>query len=424
MGRALKATINTAALKHNLQCVKQKASASKVLAMVKANGYGHGIVNVAKTLSNADALGVACIEEAIKLREAGIQNRIVLIEGFFHADEFGSIIRLQLEPVIHHKTQLAALLEFDKRWHSLYNPVDENLNDHLDLALNPTNTNVNVSANNASASDNVKINANNHVKMNANANVNKTGNTTANIATPLKIWIKVDTGMHRLGFPVEEFEEVYRTLKNLKSLDIQAVITHFASADEETNPKTKEQIAYFQETVKNISEAKSLANSAGIWQWPESHADWVRPGIVLYGVSPFANQTGADLGLIPAMTLSTELIAVHWVKKGEKVGYGGIYTCDEDMPVGVVAVGYADGYPRLAPHNTPVLLNGKRVPLVGRVSMDMLTVDLRTQPHAKVGDAIELWGENLPVEEVAGAIGTLGYELLTSLSNRVPIFLE
>lgn len=406
MGRALKATINTAALKHNLDCVKQKASASKVLAMVKANGYGHGIVNVAKTLAHADALGVACIEEAIKLREAGIQNRIVLIEGFFHADEFGSIIRLQLEPVIHHKTQLDALLEFEKRWQSLYADVNANTN---------TNTNISNSTSNSSS---------NSINANANVDVKTHVKTAGNIATPLKIWIKVDTGMHRLGFPIEEFEAVYKTLKNLKSLDIQAVITHFASADEEANPKTKEQIASFRKTVKHISEAKSLANSAGIWQWPESHADWVRPGIVLYGVSPFANQTGVDLGLIPAMTLSTELIAVQWVKKGEKVGYGGIYTCEQDMPIGVVAVGYADGYPRLAPCNTPLLLNGKRVPLVGRVSMDMLTVDLRSQPHAEVGDTIELWGANLPVEEVAGAIGTLGYELLTSLSNRVPIFLE
>jgi alanine racemase len=367
MGRALRAIINTAALKHNFQCIKQKAKSSKILAMIKANGYGHGIVNVAKILKDADAFGVACIEEALKLREAGIQNRIVLMEGFFKSDELENILRYQLEPVIHHQAQMSALMKLEKPLAAI-------------AAMGTSN--------------------------------------------PLKIWIKVDTGMHRLGFPMHEFQEAYSVLNAIKMIQIQGFMTHFSSADEKDNPKTKTQISLFQNLVKDLPGDKSLANSAGIWGWPDSHGDFVRPGIMLYGVSPFANQTGIDLGLKPAMTLTTSLISIQNLKKGEQVGYGGIYTCEQDMPIGVVAVGYADGYPRHAPHNTPVLLNGKKVPLVGRVSMDMITIDLRSVPNAKVGDPIELWGAHLPVEIVAAHMGTLGYELLTSLSPRVPILLQ
>lgn len=370
MGRALKATVDTKALKHNLNCVKQKVHPAKILAMIKANGYGHGLVQVAQTLKEADAFGVACIEEALKLRQAGIQNRIVLMEGFFTKEELSDIVEFQLEPVIHHRAQL------------------------LDLIQRETEA-------------------------------KKDGKSSVE---PLNIWIKIDTGMHRLGFQIADWGQTYAMLQELRAVNIQGIMTHFASADEVHNPKTQKQILSFQEALKNVSPIpafpKSLANSAGIWAWPESHGDWVRPGIILYGVSPFANQTGVDLGLMPVMTLSTSLIAIHWLKKGEQIGYGGIYTCEEDMPIGVVAVGYADGYPRHAPKGTPVLLNGKRVPLVGRVSMDMMTIDLRALPDAKVGDPIELWGNHLPIEEVAKHIGTIGYELLTSLSPRVPIIVK
>lgn len=380
MARALKATINTAALKHNFQCIKQKVQPAKILSMIKANGYGHGIINVAKTLEESDAFGVACIEEALTLREASIQNRIILMEGFFSSAELQDMLRFQLEPVIHHQTQVMALIEHEKQWQSTLTHMSPVTSMSSMSPMTPK--------------------------------------------TPLNVWIKIDTGMHRLGFSLSEFQEAYRVLKSLKSLQIQGLMTHFACADELHNPKTKEQMSHFQTLVKDISLDKSLANSAAIWEWPESHGNWVRPGIMLYGVSPFKGKRGLDLGLIPAMTLSTSLISIQWLKKGEKVGYGGIYACEQDMPVGVVAVGYADGYPRHAPWNTPLLLNGKRIPLVGRVSMDMITVDLSSQPDAKVGDSIELWGENLPVEEVANHMGTLGYELLTSLSPRVPIVLQ
>ncbi len=373
MGRALKATINTAALKHNYQHIKQKVNPAQIIAMIKANGYGHGLINVAKTLQEADAFGVACIEEAILLREAGVQNRIVLMEGFFDEKEIEDIIRLQLEPVIHHRAQLTALISREQ-----------------------------------------------HNKPKALYEKQKT------LGEPIKIWVKIDSGMHRLGFSLAEFKEIYpllQKLQNLNNIQIQGFMTHFASADELDNSKTKDQMQAFQDSLKDIPGNRCLANSAGIWAWPDSHGDWVRPGIMLYGASPFTHQVGKDLGLIPAMALTTSLISIQWLKKGDKVGYGGIYTCEEAMPIGVVAVGYADGYPRHAPTNTPLLLNGGRVPLVGRVSMDMITVDLRSQPNAAVGDPIELWGPNLPVEEVASFMGTLSYELLTSLSRRVPIVL-
>lgn len=372
MGRALKASIDTAALKHNLNVVRAKAPKSKVIAMIKANGYGHGLVAVAKALHESEAFGVACIEEAMKLRAAGIQNRILLMEGFFKEQELNDIVGRQLEPVIHHAIQVQALIEREKQ---ILDKMDKN--------------------------------------SGSRAKIPK-----------LKIWIKVDTGMHRLGFALSEFKQVNDLLNTLKTVEIQGYLSHFPCADELENPKTVEQIALFEKVMQGIPQDKSLANSAAIFNWPKSHADWVRPGIMLYGVSPFANQLGADLGLIPAMTLTTSLIAIQSLNKGDTVGYGGIFVCPEPMRVGVVAVGYADGYPRLAPHGTPVLLNGQKVPIVGRVAMDMLTIDLRGQEKAKVGDTIELWGPHLPVEQVAAHIGTLGYELLTSLSTRVPIEIQ
>jgi alanine racemase len=356
MGRALKAIIDSDALKHNLQQVRTIAPDSRVIAMVKADGYGHGLTTVANALKDADAFGVACIEEALKLREAGVRNRIILMEGFFQASELSEIINLHLEPVIHHEGQIKAL----QSW-----------------------------------------------------------NTSA--SQPLKIWIKINTGMHRLGFSPLQFKSNFEKIQTLKNIETQGFLTHFSNADELDNLFTLEQIHIFTDLVKGLKGDKSLSNSAGILGWPQAAADWVRPGIMLYGVSPFPDKLGKQLGLLPAMTLTSELIAIQSLEKGDAVGYGGRFICPEDMSVGVVAVGYADGYPRLAPNGTPLLVNGKLVPLVGRVSMDMLTVDLRTQPDAKVGDRVQLWGTDLPVEQVASAIGTLAYELLTGLSTRVPL---
>jgi len=354
MGRALKAVVNCNALELNLKKVREIAPNRKILAMVKANGYGHGIVNVAKALKAADAFGVACIEEACELRRAGISQRIVLMEGFFDwNEELSEITRLNLEPVIHHKGHIEALSQ-------------------------------------------------------------EVG------YPPFSVWIKINTGMHRLGFPIEEVSVIWRTLSSLPFIKIEGFLTHFSKADDINDPHTQVQMDRFFQTVADLPGAKSLANSAAILGWHTSHADWVRPGIMLYGVSPFAERCGLEEGLQPVMTLQSQLIAIQPLREGEAVGYGGAYVCSKDTRIGVVAVGYGDGYPRLAPSGTPVLVNGKQVPLVGRVSMDMITVDLSTQPTAKVGDPVQLWGPDLPVEKVASAIGTTAYELLTGLSTRVP----
>jgi alanine racemase len=197
-------------------------------------------------------------------------------------------------------------------------------------------------------------------------------------------------------------------------------MSHFACADIPSDPETKSQIDSFHAQTGNLGLESSLANSAGILAWPQSHLDWVRPGIMLYGVSPMEQQSAAQLNLKPVMTLQTALIAVHPRRQGEAIGYGGDWRCPQDMPVGVAAIGYGDGYPRHATPGTPVLVNGQRAPLVGRVSMDMITLDLRTQPNAIVGDPVVLWGQGLPIEEMARNAGTIAYELLCHVTDRIP----
>ena len=373
MGRMLKAVIDCTALKENLETVRKIAKHQKVIAMVKANGYGHGLITAARALQSADALGVACIEEAIILRENGIKNRIVLMEGFFNAQlELPEIIRLNLEPVLHHEFQVESLISYFKNSGALKSDCNER-----------------------------------------------------SLFLPLKIWLKLNTGMNRLGFFSEDFLAALHELAPLEEsniLQIEGYLTHFSAADQQERPETALQIQAFFSQVKALPGAKSLANSAGILGWPESHADWVRPGIMLYGISPFPERIGVNEGLKPVMSLSSELISIQPLKKGDAVGYGGSFIAKEDMRIGVVAIGYGDGYPRLATFGTPVLVNGKPTILVGRVSMDMITVDLTLVQDAKVGDAVELWGKSLPAEIVANAIGTSAYELLTGLTERVKRF--
>ena len=351
MARALKAAIDCNALKNNLEKVRNLAPQKKVLAMVKANGYGHGIVHVANVLQEADALGVACIEEAIELREAGIQSRIVLMEGFFEANEIPEIYRLNLEPVIHHFAHVEALQSFEK---------------------------------------------------------------------PLTVWVKINTGMNRLGFAMHEVDQVYQSLLKRAALKIEGFLSHFANADKIDDPLNQQQLDDFFKVVSHLPGTKSLANSAAILSNQLSHADWVPPGIMPYGLSPFLGRYGALEGLSTVMTLRSALIAVQSLKPGDCVGYGGEFVCQRPMNVGVVAVGYGDGYPRVAKTGTPVLVNNRQSRLLGRVSMDMIAVDLSEQPQAQVGDPVELWGPNLPIEWVADAIGTTAYELMTGLSTRVP----
>ena len=354
MSRPARALVDADALRHNLRQARLHAPRSRVMAVVKANGYGHGLVWVARSLNGAaDAFGVSSVEEGIQLREAGITQPICLLEGFFSPDELPLLAKHRLEPAIHCESQVDAL---------------------------------------AQAAPMVK----------------------------LSVWLKIDTGMHRLGFLPPVVPKVLKQLRSSPTVAAIRVMSHFARADIPADPDTQAQIDSFLAQIRELDLESSLANSAGILAWPQSHLDWVRPGIMLYGVSPLEGQDAATLGLSPVMTLQTALIAVHARRKGEAVGYGGDWRCPEDMPVGVAAIGYGDGYPRHAAPGTPVLVNGKRVPLAGRVSMDMITLDLRAQPDARAGDPVVLWGQGLPVEEVARSAGTIAYELLCHVTERIP----
>jgi alanine racemase len=353
MSRATTATIYIEALRHNLSQIRRLAPHSKVMAVVKADGYGHGLERVARALEGADAFGVAALSDAERLRAAGLSQRIVLLSGIDEADDLAAIRRLNLDIVLHHDSQLT-LLQAD---------------DH---------------------------------------------------PTPIRVWLKLDTGMHRLGFAAERAANVYAQLMQMPNIDRDiTLMTHFASSDEFHGAQTKAQIQRFETAIQQLPGVHSLSNSAAILGWQQAHQDWVRAGGALYGLSVVEGKTGSDFGLKPAMRLSTRLIAINPIKKGEPIGYSATWECPEDMNVGVAAIGYGDGYPRKAPSGTSVLINGIRVPLIGRVSMDLMTLDLRGVPNAKVGDEVLLWGPELPVEEIAAAAGTISYELTCSITRRV-----
>lgn len=365
MARPTHAVIHTEALRHNLARVRTLAPGSQVMAVVKADGYGHGLERVARALDSADAFGVAALDDAERLRAAGLKQRIVLLSGFDEPEDLDALLRLDVEPVLHHDSQLEILESTDRA-----------------------------------------------------------GRAGATGAGGLHCWIKLDTGMHRLGFAPERTQEIRQRLARLHSVhQPPAWMTHFARSDEFDQQATGDQIDRFESALAALGGdqggARALANSAGVLGWPASHQNWVRPGGALYGISVVAGRTGMDFGLRPAMTLGTRLIAINRVCRGDPVGYGGDYRAPEDMPVGVAAIGYGDGYPRHAPSGTPVLVNGSTVPLIGRVSMDLMTLDLRSQPEAKVGDPVILWGEGLPVETIAESAGTIGYELVCSITRRV-----
>jgi alanine racemase len=355
MGRPTKITIDLSALRHNLQQIRKLAPNSSVLAMVKSNAYGHGLERIALALPDADALGVACIEEGTLLRRAGVKNPIVLMEGLFTTDELSKAAAENFTLVIHQVSQVE-MLEKQATLH------------------------------------------------------------------PISVWLKADTGMHRLGFNPEELHKMARRLMNCDCVKKPfGLMTHFAEADSLERAQTLKQIEFFNKATEGIPGPRSLANSAAIIAWPSTHCDWVRPGIMLYGASPFRGHRGVEHHLQPVMSLSSELIAIHQLSKGSRVGYGGTWVCPEDMLVGVVGIGYGDGYPWHAQNGTPVLVNGRPCPLAGRVAMDMISVDLRTQPESKVGDSVLLWGSGLPVEVVAEHSGTIGYELLTRITQRVHV---
>ena len=352
MSFAVEAHIDLTALRHNLQRVRQAAPDAKIMAVIKANGYGHGMVQVAKALHEVDAFAVARLHEALALRQSGIENPIAVLEGFQSAADLDQFARHALQPVIHHARQIELLQQ-------------------------------------------------------------------TRLSTPLQVWLKIDSGMHRMGVAPENARECWQGLDALGSVAAVRLMTHLASADVRDSKQTEQQLETFQQAIAGIDAETSIANSAGVLGWTHSHSDWVRPGIMLYGVSPFCTGTAADDDLQPVMTLSSRLIAVNHVKRGDAVGYGASWVCPDDMPLGVVACGYGDGYPRHAIAGTPVLLNDACVPVVARVSMDTICVDLRTQPKADIGDPVVLWGKGLPVEEIAAAAGTIPYELLCAVSRRV-----
>ncbi|MGI9228596.1 MAG: alanine racemase [Gammaproteobacteria bacterium] len=351
--RPARVLINLDALRHNLAVIRQHAPDSKVLAVVKADAYGHGLVRVAAALQQADGFGVACIDEAEQLRAAGIKQKILLLEGPYAADELPLIHKLQLDIVIHTPEQLAWL-----------------------AACKP--------------------------------------------AVACNVWLKVDTGMHRLGFPAQDFSKTLAAIsaqdKHINSLHL---MSHLATANEPNSELAQEQISRFADLARDLTYPKSLANSAAVLAWPDSHYDWVRPGLILYGVSPIEGTRASDYGLQAVMTLESELIAVKQLRRGDAVGYGATWSCPEDMLVGIVAAGYGDGFPRHADATASLLVNGKRCAIVGKASMDMLAVDLRSCPDAAVGAKVQLWGPDLPLEELAQHAATVPYQILCAVHKRL-----
>jgi alanine racemase len=350
--RPISATIDLTALRHNLAVVRRHAPRSRVFAVIKAHGYGHGLMRAARAMADAEGFALLELDSALAMRKAGYRQRIVLLEGFFDARELPVLAKERIAAVVHSGDQLRMLKELES-------------------------------------------------------------------AASLDVLVKINTGMNRLGFPPEEVASVLETLKANRGIAQIILMTHFADADDARGVAW--QMEAFERAAQSTDLPRSLANSAAILRYPGTHFDWVRPGIMLYGCSPFAERIGAEFDLRPAMTLESRLIAIQSLKRGDTVGYGGLFTADRDMAIGVVACGYADGYPRHAPNGTPVLVEDRLTGTVGRVSMDMLCVDLSTVPGAHVGSPVVLWGAGNPIERVAAAAGTVGYELMCALAPRVPV---
>jgi len=349
--RPIQATIHLDALRHNLAVAKHRAPNSKVMAVVKANAYGHGLLRAAKGLSQADGFAVLGLNEAISLREAGYLQTILLLEGIFDRTELVDAAKYDISIVVHCEQQIEMLEQ-------------------------------------------------------------------ASLATPIHVFLKMNTGMNRLGFIPEAYASSLTRLEKIKSVADITMMTHFATADEDAGIVAP--LARFKEVTKGFDYPTSLANSAALLRYPASHSDWVRPGILMYGASPVSGQSAHALGLQPAMTFTSELIAVQVLQDGESVGYGQKFTAHKTTRVGVVACGYADGYPRHTPSGTVIAVDGQLTRTLGRVSMDMLFADITDIPDAAIGSQVELWGAQVPVDVIAEASGTVGYELLCAVAPRVP----
>ena len=367
MTRPIEALISLANLRHNFAQARHLAPGAQIMAVVKANAYGHGAVQVAGALAPlADAFGVASLEEAVELRDAGIKTPIVLLSGVFGRAEMLEVARYGLGTVIHSAEQLQILLDTE-------------------------------------------------------------------LSQPINVWLKLDTGMHRLGFNTDSFIQAAGRLRSAQQVDKLTFISHLACADNPAASLNERQLTCFQNTLATFNvradESMSLANSAALLTRPDMHFDWVRPGVMLYGVNPLNTDEPlpASAELRPVMTLRSRIVALQTVPAGEGVGYGESWrapgllasSAAQSSRIAVVAAGYGDGYPRHACNGCPVLINGKLAVIAGRVSMDLLTVDISANPNAKIGDVVTLWGEGLPVETIAQHSETIAYELLTGVNQRV-----
>jgi alanine racemase len=363
MPRPLHAIIHLDAMQRNLARARTCAPAARIWAVVKANAYGHGLEHGMRGFAQADGLALIETENALRLRELGWVKPILLLEGIFDASDIPLLAEHNISSTVHCIEQIK-MLEYT----SLYRPIDV------------------------------------HLKMN--------------------------TGMNRLGFRPEEFRAAYARLRSIRGIRNITLMTHFANSDELEHPRLSiaEQVRRFRLGADGLDGERSLSNSGGVLHGAsllggeagDLQSDWVRPGIMLYGGTP-GGRPAKEYGLLPTMTLKSEIIGIQQLEAGDSVGYGSRFQAPGPMTVGVVACGYADGYPRHAEHGTPVLVDGVRTSLVGRVSMDMMTVDLSPVRNARVGSKATLWGDGLPIDEVAQAAGTIGYELMCALAPRVRV---
>jgi alanine racemase len=352
MPRPIEARIDLAALRSNLDVARRAAPNAKVLAVIKANAYGHGLLRCAHALSTADGFALLEIDAAVRLREAGFRQPILLLEGAFDSRELAQAAEHGFACTLHHADQVAMLRDLPR-------------------------------------------------------------------AARVDFFVKLNTGMNRLGIAPKSLSAVLDALSADARVRSTTLMTHFACADDARG--IAEQFSIFTAAARGRGLPTSSANSAAILRYPEAHGDWIRPGIMLYGASPFADRPAATLGLRPVMTLTAGIIGVQELKEGDSVGYGATFVANEPTRIGVVACGYADGYPRHAPTGTPILVDGERTHTVGRVSMDMLCVDISAIPGAGIGSRVTLFGDGLPADEVAAAAGTVSYEMFCALAARVPV---
>jgi len=352
MPRPIRATISASALAHNLAVARRQAGGARIWAVVKANAYGHGLERCARAFAAADGFALLDLAEAVRLRQMGVTQPILLLEGFFETPDLELLCQYDLTPVIHNAEQIAMLEK-------------------------------------------------------------------SALAGAIKVYLKVNSGMNRLGFTEGGVRLAWHALRKHPRVSSVTLMTHFADADGPGG--VAGQLEAFDQATQDFAAPRCLANSAALLRFPRTHADWARPGIMLYGCSPFSDQTADSLGLRPAMTLTSQIIGVQHLQPGAGVGYGLGFKAATQMAIGVVACGYGDGYPRHAPSGTPVLVAGRTTTTVGRVSMDLLCVDISDIAGACVGTPVTLWGDGLSADEIAAAAGTVSYQLLCALAARVPI---